>query len=108
MDNVIYLARCIPRMCMPVDSPYYEWSHDVVYEYICDTMDTDYENYRVLPPTGDNPNIYIVHVRGGELRRAFPLVDNSLRRVFSFDPIRANATYAVVVRRFEEGEIVEE
>ena len=108
MDNVIYLARCIPRMCMPVKSPYYEWSHDIVYEYICDTMDTNYENYYTLSPAYDDPNIYTVHVRGSEVRRAFPLVDTSLNRVFSFDPIRASATYAVVVRRFDEGEIVGE
>ena len=108
MDNVIYLARCIPRMCMPMDNPYHEWSHDLVYDYICDTMDTEYENYCVLPPVCDDPNVYIVHVRGSEVRRVFPLLDASLRRLFSFDPIRANATYAVVVRRLEDGEIVEE
>ena len=101
----MYLARCIPRMCMPPDSPYYEWSHDNVYEYICDTTNTVYENYRVLPPGCNDPGIYIVHIRGNEVRRTFPLIDASLRHLFSFDPIRPNATYAVVTRRMEEGEV---
>ena len=103
----MYLARCVPRMCMPPESPYYEWSHELVYEYICDTTDTEYENYYLPPPVCGDANIYVVHTRGNELRNVFPLIDASLRRLFSFDPIRPNAMYAVVVRRFEEGEIVD-
>ena len=91
-------------MCIPVDSPYYEWSHGIVYDYICDTMGTEYRNFCTLPPADDS-DVYVVHILGKHLRTSFPHIDASLKYLFPFDPIRRMSTYAVVVRTFEEGEI---
>ena len=105
MDNVVYLARCIPRMCLPADHPWFEWSHDVVLDYVCDTANREYENTILPCPTEDDNTFAVMYVHGKDLRAKYPMVDTALKHLFSFDPIRPMATYAVVFVRLEDGEL---
>ena len=101
MDNIVYLARCIPRMCLPHDHPYYERSHDFVLDYLCDTTHREYEN--TIHPVGDDD--MVLYVLGKDLRARYPMIDAELKYLFSVDPIRPMATYAVVFVRLEDGEV---
>jgi len=96
MTNTVYLARRVPRMCLPMDHPNYEFSRPEAYE-----------SYPIhLPPKDD----IIVEVRGRDLRAEYPIVDRMLSELYSFDPIRPAASYVIVSHQpmTEDGEIVDE
>lgn len=105
MDNIVYLARCIPRMCLPHDHPEYKWSHDLSLEYVCDTALRDHENKILGYPEEGDSTVAVMHVTGEDVRAHYPMVDTALKHLFSFDPIRPKATYAVVFVRLEDGEL---
>jgi len=98
-DNVVYLARCIPRMCLPRDHPLWAWSHETVFQYVCDTEMHDYgDDYFCLPPD-ERDGVYTVFATGANVRALFPMVDHALKTLFSFDPMRPRSEYAAVFVR---------
>ena len=46
-DNVVYLARCVPRMCLPKEHELYEFSHETMLEYVCDSAECEYDNHYI-------------------------------------------------------------
>lgn len=98
-DNIVYLARCLPRMCLPRDHPLWCWSHETVFQYVCDTGMRDYaDDFFCLPPD-ESDHVYTVFATGAELRALLPMFDHALETLFSFDPIRPRSWYAAVFVR---------
>ena len=97
-DNIVHLARCVPHMCLPAQHPMYKWTTEAVYQYICNTEMQDYgdECYQ-LPP--EDSRYMIVGLRGKDVRKMSPSIDNALMHLFSFDIIRPAAQYVLVVEK---------
>lgn len=111
MEHIQYLARVVPRMCLDASHEHYcAHSHEYAFDYLCDTSLREYENTILLSPADDDTSVLgVMYVHGKHLRDRYPMIDTSLKHLFSFDPIRPMATYAVVfvklVEEVEEGEI---
>ena len=102
-DSVVYLARCMPRMCCTNDL--FEWSHELVLDYMCDTHLRKYENHVQLAPEVNESTLAVMYSEGRDLRHRFPMIDATLTQLYSFDPIRPKSIYAIVFVRLDNGEI---
>lgn len=103
IDNVVTLARCVPEMCVPYDHRLYKKNgHGLVYEYVCDSTPADYTTPEGQPseyfaPTeGDHTEV--LFCKGREIGHKFPMLETHLKHLFSFNPVRPAATYAVLFK----------
>jgi hypothetical protein len=86
-DHTIYLARKVPKMCLPPMHPLYEWSHECVYEYVA-TGDALYDTPLHYPMCEETHRTFVMDVQGKNVLDLFPQ--------FNGVEIRPMSQYAVV------------
>ena len=97
-EEMEYIARVVPRMCLPRTHELYKWSHEDVYQYFaCDgELYPDPYNTYELPPGG----VWITHLYGyqlrgedeeGEIMDCYPKVPEGME-------VRPMSIYAIVTR----------
>ena len=104
MDHAVYLARIVPRMCLNKTHELYKDTHDVVYEYVCDTYNRDLTDHDYSLPPEEDEYTYTMYCRGKDVRTTYPMVNKALNIVYSMDPVRPAGTYAVIFQRIADKE----
>ena len=86
-DHMLYLTRMMPRMCLPVDHPLYEDTHDTAYELVCSSIAV-FEPH-VPPEEMGEPYCTMEGISGSRVRDLFPEFPDAVE-------IRPGAMYAVL------------
>ncbi|RPF81770.1 MAG: hypothetical protein CBC65_001905 [Rhodothermaceae bacterium TMED105] len=86
-DHTLYLARKIPRMCLPRNHSLFAFTHETMLQYI-GTSEALYDEVLYYPPCEDSTNTYVMDVEGSRLHDMFPQ--------FSNIGVRRKSMYSVV------------
>lgn len=87
-DHTLYIARKIPRMCLPNDHPLYAFTHEIMLQYI-GTSEALYDEPLIYPPCEEESgNTYVMDIEGSHLHNTFPQ--------FSHMEFRPRSMYSVV------------
>tara|TARA_B110001450_G_C17655900_1_gene495233 strand:- start:562 stop:969 length:408 start_codon:yes stop_codon:yes gene_type:complete len=86
-DHMLFLARMIPRMCLPFDHPMYEQTHTQAYELLCSST-TVYDPSIINQSVLNEPCFMVEGLRGSKVRDLFPEFPNSAE-------VRPSAMYTV-------------
>ena len=86
-DHMLFLARMIPRMCLPFDHPLYEFTHKDAYELLCSST-TVYDPVILTQSPLKQPCFVIEGLKGSDVKDLFPEFPDAAK-------VRPAATYAV-------------
>lgn len=86
-DHMLFLARMIPRMCLPSDHPLYEFTHTNVYELLCSST-TVYDPVVLTQSPLNAPCIMMEGLKGSKVMDLFSEFPDTAE-------VRPSATYAV-------------
>lgn len=86
-DHMLFLARMIPRMCLPLDHPLYEFTHSGAYELLCSST-TVYDPVILTQSPLNEPCFMMEGLKGSEVRDLFLEFPDAAE-------VRPSAMYAV-------------